>query len=261
MPASKKAIRDLIWKQYDASPEHVIEPARIARELTATIDEILVELQNMEDEGWIRGVVVAPPPPRPSLILAVFASPRSLERLGVDQEDRVITESIRLGKDRDDVRLTKCQATRVDDLSRALLDAEFQIVHISGHGAKEGLVLEDDDGRDFVVPQKALAKTFSKYAPPNGRLECVILNACYSFSTGALTSSLGVPYTIAMEGPISDPAAIEFSRGFYDAIGAGKGISLAYDEGCDRVAMKGLGGDFDAKLLRREEVLVASNKN
>jgi hypothetical protein len=87
------------------------------------------------------------------------------------------------------------------------------------------------------------------------------LNACYSLTTGALTSSLGVPYTIAMEGPISDPAAIEFSRGFYDAIGAGKGISFAYEEGCGRVALKGLDGHFEAKLLVRDEVNVASSTN
>jgi hypothetical protein len=257
----KKAIRDLIWKRYDASPNHTIEPGRIARELAVTLSEVSAELQKMIDEGWIQDVREIFPEEGPSLILAVFASPHSLDRVLVDKEDKVITECIRLCKNRDRIQLTKQQAATVDDMSRALLDAAFQIVHIAGHGANTGVVLEDEHGEDFVVPQAALGRMFSRYVPPRGRLECVVLNACYSFTTGALTSSLGVPYTIAMEGPISDPAAIEFSRGFYDAIGAGKGISFAYEEGCGRVALKGLDGHFEAKLLCRDEVNVASSTN
>jgi hypothetical protein len=34
-----------------------------------------------------------------------------------------------------------------------------------------------------------------------------------------------------MDETIPDGAAIEFSRGFYDALGAGKGIENAFDEG------------------------------
>jgi hypothetical protein len=261
MESNKKAIRDLIWKHYDASPNHTIQPARIARELALTADEISAELQKMVDEGWIQDVREIVQEQGPSLILALFASPQSLDRLLVDKEDKVITECIRLCKNRDRIELRKQQATTVDDMSRALLDAAFQIVHIAGHGAGRGVVLEDERGDNFVVPQGALARMFSRYVPPRGRLECVVLNACYSLTTGALTSSLGVPYTIAMEGPIGDAAAIEFSRGFYDAIGAGKGISFAYEEGCGRVALKGLDGHFEAKLLVRDEVNVASSTN
>jgi len=34
-----------------------------------------------------------------------------------------------------------------------------------------------------------------------------------------------------MEENIPDAAAVEFSRGFYDAVGAGKDIDTAFDEG------------------------------
>ena len=56
-----------------------------------------------------------------------------------------------------------------------------------------------------------------------------------------------------MEGAISDKAAIEFSRGFYDAIGAGKDIEFAYDEGCRRVELAAPGTRFISKLLRSGE--------
>lgn len=185
----------------------------------------------------------------PLSVLIVFANPLGTSALRLGEEDRAITESIRRSKQRNDIELTKCHAATVHDLSRALLDEEFRIVHISGHGTHSGLVLEESDGSRFVVPPAALSKTFSAYASPNGHLDCVILNACYSLSTGTL-ASLGVPYTIAMEGPISDKAAIEFSRGFYDAIGAGKDIDFAYGEGCRRVEMTSPDAQFVSKLLR-----------
>jgi len=197
--------------------------------------------------------------PEPLPVLVVFANPHGTSPLRLSEEDRAITESIRRSRQRDAITLTKCHAATVHDLSRALLDEEFRIVHISGHGTHSGLVLEENDGSRFVVPQAALAKTFSAYASPNGPLECVILNACYSVSTGTL-ASLGVPYTIAMEGPISDQAAVEFSRGFYDAIGAGKDITFAYEEGCRRVDLAAPGTQFVSRLLRIGECYKAPAK-
>jgi hypothetical protein len=64
----------------------------------------------------------------------------------------------------------------------------------------------------------------------------VILNACYTEFQGKLLA-IGVPYTIATRGPISDGGATEFARGFYDAIGAGKSIEFAYQEGCRTIRL------------------------
>jgi len=188
----------------------------------------------------------------PRSILVVFANPRGTNALRLGAEDRAITEAIRLSKHRSSLRITRCHATTVHDLSRALLDAEYEIVHISGHGTKSGLVLELEDGGRHVVPQAALADLLEAYAAPAGRLQCAILNACYSLSTGVL-ASLGVPHTIAMEGAISDDAAVEFSRGFYDAIGAGKSINFAYEEGRRRVNLAAPGAQFVSVMLASGE--------
>jgi hypothetical protein len=75
----------------------------------------------------------------------------------------------------------------------------------------------------------------SAYSPP---VDCVILNACYTHPQGQLLA-IGVSYTVAVEGPISDSGATEFTRGFYDAIGAGKGIEFAYQEGCRTMKLTG----------------------
>ena len=94
-----------------------------------------------------------------------------------------------------------------------------------------------------------MARLFSRYAPPRGELRCVVLNACWSLATGEDPSML-VPFTVAMDGPISDRGALEFSRGFYDALGAGLDFCDAYEEGCSSVELAAPGARFESRLLR-----------
>jgi tetratricopeptide (TPR) repeat protein len=188
-------------------------------------------------------------------VLVVFANPSKTGPLRLGNEDRAIREAIRLSHYRYKIELDILHASTVHDLRRAFLDKEFHVVHISGHGTEDGLLLENDLGERYPVPQEALADQFSAYSPP---LQCVILNACYSTSQGRLIS-LGVPFTIAVEGPISDKAAIEFSRGFYDAIGAGRAIDFAYEEGRRTVKLAAPNTQFNAAILKRDEASTADS--
>ncbi|MBI5030356.1 MAG: CHAT domain-containing protein [Chloroflexi bacterium] len=188
-------------------------------------------------------------------VLVVFANPHGTDALRLGTEDRTIRESIRHSRYRDNISLTVCHAATIHDVRRALLDEKFHLVHMSGHGTGSGLILEDETGGEYVVPQKALAELFAAYCPP---LRCIILNACYSLTQGKLIST-GIPFTIAMEGAISDDAAIEFTRGFYDAIGAGKGIAFAYQEGCRNVKLASPNRLFVSQLIRKGELLESSS--
>jgi hypothetical protein len=49
-----------------------------------------------------------------------------------------------------------------------------------------------------------------------------------------------------MDNEIDNEAAIEFSRGFYDALGAGHDIDRAFEEGITAVRLAG----FDADCIR-----------
>lgn len=193
-----------------------------------------------------------------SKILVVFANPRGSQPLRLGEEDRAIKEAIRRSRYRDNVKIEIIHAATTHDLRRALLDDDYRIVQISGHGTGNGLLLEDETGAKYIVPQKALANLLAAYGQPSGSLECVILNACYSLTQGKLTS-LGVSNTIAMQGPISDNAAIEFSRGFYDAIGAGRDIKFAYDEGCRTVELVASNSQFMSKFLNKGEEFIAND--
>jgi hypothetical protein len=179
-------------------------------------------------------------------VLLIFANPRQEYNLRLGSEDRIIHEAIRLGKYRDAIALTPCHAATRHDLRRALLNDAFQIVHISGHGTDDGLILEDEYGKSNVVPPDVLADMFAAHSPP---VQCVVLNACYSAAQGALIAR-AVPFTIAVAGLLNDAAAKEFSRGFYDAIGAGKPYDFAYGEGCRAADMVIAGASSLIQLLR-----------
>lgn len=178
-------------------------------------------------------------------ILLVCANPRGTDSLRTAEEDRTLRESITLSRYRDHIHIQTLNAATIDDLRRALLNDVFDIVHFSGHGTKRGLVFEDVKGRLMVPSSEALAELLLRRS-----VKTVLLNACYSLSVGKLTS-IGTEFTIATTGPISDPAAIEFTRGFYDAIGAGYDSKDAYDEGISTAKLKDLW--IDTILLRAGE--------
>ena len=163
-------------------------------------------------------------------VLIVFANPLSTDRLRLDMEAREIRQSLERSTYRDTINIDILQATTIRDLRRRLLEQTFQVIHISGHGSGRGLILANDKGGQHVVDPLTLAEIFQRYPS----IECVLLNACYSSLQGHLFAS-SIPFTIAIDGPINDSAAIAFSVGFYDALGAGHPIDFAYEEGISSI--------------------------
>jgi hypothetical protein len=183
-------------------------------------------------------------------VLVVFVNPETSIPLKQKKEQRVINEAIRVGRSSENIYVKMCHAFTIHDLRRELLDQEYNIVHISGHGYKEGLEFEDEAGHGYTVPIVALTELFDAYSPP---IECVILNACYSFSQGEILS-MHLPYIIAMEGAISDNAAIEFAKGFYESLGSGRNIEFSYKEGCRAVKLGLPDSVFSSLILMNQQI-------
>ncbi len=179
-------------------------------------------------------------------VLVMLANPKGTDALRLGAEDRTIRECIAVSRNRDNLLVNIRHAATIHDFRRALLEQPYQLIHISGHGTNKGLVFEDELGERRIVPQEALADLICSYSPP---IDCVLLNACYTHEQGNMIS-LGVSFTIAMDGPISDPAAIEFVRGFYDAMAAGKSIEFAYQEGCRTIKTAGLNENAIPVILK-----------
>jgi hypothetical protein len=189
------------------------------------------------------------PPKRTVLILA--SSPVDLARLRLDKEVREIDEALRRSQKRSHFDLQQKWAVRPDDLRRALLDYNPQIVHFAGHGTGEqGLVLENQLGTAQLVETDALANLFEMFTESG--LECVVLNACYAEMQAEAIVKY-VKYVTGMSNKVSDVAAIKFATGFYDALGAGWTYEKAFGMGRNAIALEGIQEDmipvFKSKIL------------
>ncbi|MCC7362034.1 MAG: CHAT domain-containing protein [Anaerolineales bacterium] len=171
-------------------------------------------------------------------ILFLAGDPTDASRLRLGAEFREIQEKLRLAKLRHQFRLELPQlAVRPSDISQSLLDLQPQIVHFSGHGAASGaLCFEDAVGNSQLVRPDALAALFEQFA---GVVDCVLLNACYS-EPQAKAIAEHIRVVIGMNQAIGDKAAIAFTIGFYQALGAGRTVNDAYQLGCIQIRLQGI---------------------
>ena len=190
------------------------------------------------------------PVPHPGPIVKVLffgASPRGMPPLRVDEEIREIQQTIKQGRERDNIVVKTEWAIRPRDVTQALLDFQPHFVHFAGHGGgKEGsFAAEDDIGYAHIIPVDGLVQAFKAV----GRdVRCVIVNAC---QTERLAQALAavVPCVIGMRQPVGDRSAIRFSIGFYQALAAGKPVETAFDVGLAQLMMTPEGDDALAPLL------------
>jgi AAA-like domain/TIR domain/CHAT domain len=162
-------------------------------------------------------------------ILILAANPKDTTNLRLNEEVREIQTGLERSRQRDQFEIISRWAVRPNDLQRALLDHEPQIVHFSGHGAgTQGLILEDDAGKMQLVSAESLARLFKLF---QNKVECVLLNACYS-EVQAEAICQHIDYVVGMNQAIGDRAAIKFAVGFYDGLGAGRSLEDAFESGC-----------------------------
>ncbi|HET8626882.1 MAG TPA: protein kinase, partial [Thermomicrobiales bacterium] len=127
------------------------------------------------------------------------------------------------------------------DLHRAIRRGQWHVFHFIGHGGfnrhmDEGfLALADDTGRAHLIG----ATELSRLLDTTGSLRLAVLNSCEGAhgstrdvfsSTAATLVRRGLPAVLAMQYEISDWAAIEFGRAFYEALADGLPVDAATTE-------------------------------
>jgi hypothetical protein len=212
---------------------------------------------------------------RPRKALYFAANPPGTPSLDLEDEWRAIKLELRGARYRC-FELVPCWASAASDLIGELREYKPAIVQLSGHACKAGGRVMDHDRayRDVLVDNASdaegggglvlharngavhvasylLIRDIFELAGSSVKL--VVLTAC---GTEPLASML-IPHVdcaIGMDGPISDHAALEFSRGLYAALGDGASVEQAFQAGCLAIRCAGLPDAGRPKLRVRDGV-------
>ena len=189
-----------------------------------------------------------PQPPRPLpvtlplRILGMVADPTDLPRLQVTREQQRMEMALKSLRSRGLVELTWLEGQTWRDLQRAMRGGPWHVFHLIGHGgfdrsSDEGLlILPDEDGTSFHLPATQLGRLLANHRS----LRLTLLNACEGAhgssrdifaSTAATLARRGMPAVIAMQYEITDQAALEFARAFYESLADGLPVDAAVSEG------------------------------
>src|SRR3712207_4283142 len=177
----------------------------------------------------------------PLRVLGMVTSPLGLDPLDVEHEKRLVEEAIRGLREGGSVELTWLGGQTWRDLQRAMRRGPWHIFHFVGHGGfdpetEEGAIaLTREAGHKDLLRATALARLLDDHFS----LRLVFLNSCEGArsgegdafsSTAATLVRCGIPTVVAMQYEITDEAAIEFSRDFYEAVADGLPVDAAVAE-------------------------------
>ena len=173
------------------------------------------------------GGAPTPSPASKTKILFLASNPKDQESMDTDKEHRRLKQELERGSKRDNYVFLPSQfsVTR-NELIRAFKQ-DPHIIHFSGHGETDGIILVNDDNMEDFLSAKALKRLFK---PLKGITKLVIMNACHSQEQAIALSSMGM-YVIGHNLAVQDEVAISFTEGFYISLGEGSDIEEAFNDG------------------------------
>jgi uncharacterized membrane protein HdeD (DUF308 family) len=187
----------------------------------------------------------------PLRVLGMVTSPSGLNPLDVEHEKRLVEEATRGLRESNLLELTWLEGQTWRHLMRAMRRGPWHVFHFIGHGGfdaatEEGaLALSDEAGHMHLLRARGLAELLDDHYP----LRLVFLNSCEGArgsendafsSTAATLVRRGVPAVVAMQYEITDRAAIEFSRDFYEALADNLPVDAAVTEARTAVSIDSL---------------------
>ena len=177
-------------------------------------------------------------------ILILVANPQNTSSLGLLPEIRNLQEAIQRSGNKDRFEVQLRVALQEQDFRRHILDINPHIIHYCGHSTKVGLLLHDKNQKQKLLSNEFIVDLLKEF---NDRIECVVLNACETETLAELLAQ-HLNYAIGMKLAVQDKAAIAFSEGFYDALGAKESIEKAFNIGKNAV----LGLDAEGNPTERK---------
>ncbi len=184
-------------------------------------------------------------------VLWLAANPKSTEKLKLDEEMRAIAEKVYASEFRENLELKSGWAVRPDDLLQLLNRYKPHILHFSGHGSHAGeLILVANDGSPKPIDTWTIRALFTVL---KDNIQVVILNACYSRTQAEAIIEV-INCAIGMNDSIGDQAAITFAASFYRALGFGRSVKEAFDQGKVALLLEGIPEEDTPELLVKEGI-------
>ncbi len=177
----------------------------------------------------------------PLRILGLIASPANLRPIDVRAEQSTVERAVAGLVQRGLVELHWVEGQGWRDLRQAIRSEPWHVLHFMGHG---GFDATAGEGVFYFADEAGQADTISatdlnRILAGRKELRLLLLNACQGatgdskdiFSSAAATLVRGgTPAVVAMQFEITDRAATEFARTFYEAIVEGLPVDTAVDE-------------------------------
>ena len=186
----------------------------------------------------------------PLRILGLVAAPKDLAALDTTEERRRLDDALGELQEQGLVEMVWVEGGSWSALQQQLMAGPWHVLHVIGHGGVRGkggvLALEDEKTGNASMVGAARFARLLHACRPVPRL--VVLNSCSSgesaaddllSSTAASLVHSGITATVAMQFAVTDPAALAFSRGFYQAMAHNIAVDEAVRLG--RIAIDGTG--------------------
>jgi hypothetical protein len=164
-------------------------------------------------------------------IKVLFIASNAIKKnpLYFDEEIRAITQKIGAAEYGNSIEFIPIFAARADDLIQSFNQHKPHIVHFSVHGAlSDKIFLTDNMGLlPHAVNSKSLKVLFSEL---KDNIRVVVLNTCHSKVQAKAIAGI-IDCAIGMKTKIGNKAAAVFAASFYRAIGFGRSVKKAFEQG------------------------------
>ncbi len=189
------------------------------------------------------------PPVQKCDVLILSANPNTTQPLQLEKERELIKQRLQEGEVGKKYIVHAEKVAYIEDLSKYLLQYDPTILHFSGHGNADGeIILNNRQGEAQVLSIETLAEFL---AIVRGRIECVILNACFSLEKADVVADQ-VSCVIGMDKEIDDESALILAGGFYRGLGFGQGYYKAFEIGRNEIKALKLPDDNVPRFITRD---------
>ncbi|MDQ1739180.1 MAG: hypothetical protein QOE53_832, partial [Pseudonocardiales bacterium] len=164
------------------------------------------------------------PLPGPLKILAAVAGPDETSTdnapLDVEAEMQAVLDATSDLDGAAEVQVRILEVASLPEITAALKQDQYHVLHLSAHGNRTGIELENEDGEATFASTEALITAVR--AGGHG-LPLIVLSSCAGADGGVdgLAASLitrGADRVLGMQATVTDPYATEFARRLYQSL-------------------------------------------